>query len=514
MSLMPFQKGAITWLSSRPVAFLALEQGLGKTVVASVDLVPPAIVVCPASMKWAWHSELSKWRPELQVQVIRKAKDTVQAGADVWIVNYDILDRIDLPTAHTVIADESHYAKSYQAKRTKALSRLIKASQRVRLLSGTPVVNRPIELWPMLYATRTTKLGYHEFGLRYCRGWQTPWNTWDFSGASRLEELNQILAPVMLRLTKAQVLPELPDRAFRVVALDLPVDKREQAFSLDAIERNPQPVAFEALPDILHMNAHRKLPMAIQHIQDALQTVEKVVVFAHHTDIIDALMSSLAEHQPVRVTGADSPEARHRSVDQFQNDPACRVFIGNIRAAGVGLTLTAASRVIFVESSWTPADLLQCADRCHRIGQKNPVLAEILTIHQSIDAHMLHSALRKMDIINRIIKESEMPQPDFGAISQKLMELAVLFDNLADQQVPFETEPAEPAAPPAPPPPTEPHAAFATIEEVREALAKLIDAGKRETALAILKDAGAAKVGDLAAQKYGQVVAAAAEALS
>lgn len=511
MSLMPFQKGAMSWLSSRPIAFLALEQGLGKTVVASVDLVPPAIVVCPASMKWAWHAELATWRPELQVQVIRKAKDAIQPDADVWVVNYDILDRVDLPTAHTVIADESHYAKSYKAKRTKALSALIKKSQRVRLLSGTPVVNRPIELWPMLYATRTTKLGYHEFGLRYCGGWKTPWDTWDFSGASHLDELNQMLAPVMLRLTKAQVLPELPDRTFRVVALDLPVDKREQAFSIDAIERNPQPVAFEALPDILHLNAHRKLPMALQHIRDTLETVEKVVVFAHHTDIIEELITALAEFSPVRVTGADSPESRHQSVDRFQNDPACRVFVGNIRAAGVGLTLTAASRVIFVESSWTLADLLQCADRCHRIGQKNPVLAEILTIHQSIDAHMLHAALRKMDIINRIIKESEMSKPDFGAISQKLMELAVLFDNLADEQVPFEskpvtqaTEPETPTAPPAP----------ATIDQVREALARLIDAGKRDTALAILKDAGAAKVGDLAADKYGQVVAAAAEALA
>lgn len=506
MSLLPFQKSAISWLSSRPAAFLALEQGLGKTVVSAVDLVAPAIIVCPASMKWTWHNELSKWRPELKVQVIRKAKDQIDATASAWIVNYDILDRVQLPAAHSLIADESHYAKNYKAKRTKHLTKLVRQSKRVRLLSGTPIVNRPIELWPMLYAIKATKLGYHEFGLRYCAGWKTPWDTWDFTGASRVEELNRLLEPVMLRLTKAQVLPQLPDRTFSVVELDLPVDKREKQFTIEAIERNSEPVAFEALPDILHMNAHRKLPMAVQHIKDALEMTDKVVVFAHHKDVIDELLQSLTEYRPVRVTGADSPESRHDAVKTFQNESSCRVFIGNIKAAGVGLTLTASSRVIFVEASWTPADLLQCADRCHRIGQKNPVLAEILTIHQSIDSHMLHMALQKMDVINSIIKETSMAALNYEAISAKLRELADLFAATpkTPDEVPKIDEPVSEVV----------QEAESTIEAVREALAKLIDAGRRDLALQILKDHGAAKVGELKSDKFSSVVASAEKALA
>lgn len=559
MSLMPFQEKAIAWLSQRPTAFLALEQGLGKTVVASCDLVAPAIVVCPASMKWTWHKELTLWRPDLKVQVIRKAKDQIQP-ADVHIINYDIIDRVELPGHYTLIADESHYAKNHKAKRTKHLITLIRAAKQVRLLSGTPIVNRPIELWPLLYAAKATKLGYFEFGMRYCAGWKTPWDTYDFSGASRMDELYDLLNPVMLRLTKAQVLPELPEKTFRVVELDLPVDKREKAFNIEDITRNPEPIAFEAMPDILHMNAKRKLPMAIQHIKDALESTEKVVVFAHHTDIVGELLSGLADHNPVRVVGADSPEARQAAVDRFQTDPACRVFVGNIKAAGVGLTLTAASRVIFVECSWSPADVMQCADRCHRIGQKNPVLVEILTIHQSIDAAILHAVLGKLEIINLIIKETSMSTLNNAAIAAKFRELADLFDPtsasvapdpkpVAAQKAASSQATAEAGAVPsktatAKTPTTEsveekPQASTAatdgnanvassepevttapaassniSIEHVREGLAKLIDAGKRTEALQILKDHGAAKVGELQADKFALVSAAINKALA
>lgn len=503
----------MSWLSSRPAAFLALEQGLGKTVVSSCDLQAPAVVVCPASMKYAWAAELGKWRPELSVQVIRNSKD-VAGGSDVTIVNYDILDKVELPALHTLVADESHYAKNHKAKRTKSLIKLIKRARRVRLLSGTPIVNRPIEIWPLLYAIRGTKLGYFEFGMRYCAGWKTPWDTFDFSGASRMDELNQALQPVMLRLTKAQVLPELPEKSLRVVELDLPVDKREKQFNVEDIEKNPEPIAFEAMPDILHMNALRKLPAAIQHIKDALENSPKVVVFAHHTDVVEALLSGLAEFNPVRVVGADKPEARQASVVRFQNESECRVFVGNIKAAGVGLTLTASSHVIFVESSWTPSDIQQCADRCHRIGQKNSVLVEILTIHKSIDAHMLHSALRKMEVINLIIKDTDMSTMNHAAIAAKLRELADLFDAQPTVNAEPEAKPVE--ALPQPKTTESPKVVeektAATIEQVRESLAQLIDAGKREAAMKILKDHGANKVGELVEDKFASVIAACAQA--
>jgi len=523
--LLPFQAQAISWLTSRPKAFVALEQGLGKTIISSAELVVPAIVVCPASMKWTWWQELSTWRPELRVQVIKSSKDKI-FEADVHIINYDILDKVKLAQCVTLIGDESHYAKNYKAKRTKALVALIKDAPRVRLLSGTPIVNRPIEIWALLKAIAATKLGYFEFGMKYCAGWKTPWDTYDFTGSSKHEELNAILEPVMLRMTKEQVMPELPEKTFRVVALDLPIDKREKAFDLDTIEKPGGSIPFEAISDILHMNAQRKLPLAVEYILNALEASDKIVVFAHHTDIIDGLMDALKAFNPVRVTGRDNTESRRDSVNTFQNDSACRVFIGNIKAAGVGLTLTASSHVIFVESSWSPADIEQAVDRTHRIGQKNAVLAEILTLHGSIDEHMLNKALSKIEVIIKIIKptnltESPCPfvnlnQPlkeitmNHSLIALKLRELANLFELDEVKATPKEEVKATPKEEVKAAPTTEEVKAAPTttsINDVREMLARLIDAGKRTQAIAILKANGAAKVGELKETSYAAVVA-------
>lgn len=550
---LPFQSFALRWLQPRKKAFVALEQGLGKTVISALDITPPALVVCTASMKFKWQEELNKWRPDLTTSVVRAAKKTFEP-ADVVIVNYEAMywlefeevivkdkkkrkrkrkvHRVDFGDVETLVVDESHYCKSYDAVRTAIISHKIKATEKVRLLSGTPVVSRPIELWSLLYAIGATKLGYMEYGKRYCKGWKTPWNSWDFSRSSNEAELAEILAPVMLRMTKEKVLPELPSKTYSVVELDLPVDKREKQFNIADIEKNPDPIAFEALPDILHMNAHRKLPLALQHIKDRLEVTSKVVVFAHHRDIIQALLSGLAEFNPVKVVGGDSPESRYQAEKTFQEDPNCRVFVGNLAAAGEGLTLTASNWVIFVESSWTPKGIHQPADRCHRIGQVHPVTAEILTIHQSIDAHMLHSVLKKMDIINLIIKETDMSNLDNVAIALKLRELADLFHPVTDAgeaekkpasdekavstkttakatkkaDVPTKTdsESDQSAGSAA----SDASASTAvTIEDIREGMAKMIDAGKRGDALKIISGTGASKVSELKAEHYADVMA-------
>ena len=149
VNLYPHQVQAVQWLGQRPKAILALDMGLGKTCVSALDLVKPALVVCPASLKLNWQRELKMWRPDLSVQVIKSPKDTIK-DLDVTIINYDILQKVDLPSVSTLIVDEAHYAKNYKAKRTKVLMQLIKAAPNVSLLTGTPIVNRPIELWTLL----------------------------------------------------------------------------------------------------------------------------------------------------------------------------------------------------------------------------------------------------------------------------------------------------------------------------------------------------------------------------
>jgi SWI/SNF-related matrix-associated actin-dependent regulator of chromatin subfamily A-like protein 1 len=509
MNLFPHQTQAIQWLGQRPKAILALDMGLGKTCVSALDLVKPALVVCPASLKLNWQRELQMWRPELSVQVIKSPKDKPN-NSDVTIINYDILQKVELPRAATLIVDEAHYAKNYKAKRTKVLMQLIKATTNVSLLTGTPIVNRPIELWTLLYSIGATKLGYFEFGMRYCAGWKTPWNTYDFTGSSRSVELAALLKPFMLRLTKAECLKDLPEKTYKVIELDLPVDKREKEFDQKQIAK-PDSIPFEAISDILKMNAERKLPDAITYIKDCLEHTDKIVVFAHHTHIIDGLMEALKEFKPVKVTGSVKNEDRQKAVDTFQANKACRVFVGNIKAAGVGLTLTAASHVVFVEASWSPADIQQAADRCHRIGQKDNVTVDLLTISGSIDALVLHSVLTKMGVIDRIIKESVMDQ---SLIAQKFRELADLFDQqvaaapkAAKETKPVPSDPAkqiklplEPAAAPID------VAAAPTLDDLRQGMAELIGSGKRDKVIAILAKLEVKKVSDIEEDKFAEAM--------
>jgi SWI/SNF-related matrix-associated actin-dependent regulator of chromatin subfamily A-like protein 1 len=511
MKLFKHQVQALEWLKPRPKAILALDMGLGKSAIASLDLSIPAIVVCPASLKLNWKNELKIWRPELSVHVVKQAKDALIL-ADVTIVNYDILSKIDLPKHETLVIDECHYIKSHKAKRTKLLMGVIRSTPKVRLLSGTPISNRPNELWTLLYSIGATKLGWFEFGMRFCAGWRTPWDTFDFTGSSNQKALKILLEPVMIRMTKEQCLTELPSKTFRIISLDLPVDKREKAFSQDQIDK-PDSIPFEAISDIRKLNAERKLDPSISYICDLLEQTDKIVVFAHHTHIIAALAVGLKDYAPVIITGATKNEDRQKAVDTFQTDPKCRVFIGNIKAAGVGLTLTAANHVVFVEASWSPAEIHQGADRCLRIGQKKNVTVDLLSISGSIDELILHKVLSKMDVISNIIMESQ--DMNEKLIAAKLRELANLFDMAeeAPKTVEQEAKPVKAIKPV----PTDPEKQIElpgsthTLDDVRTSMAKLIGAGKRDQALAILAKFGVAKVSDIPEDKFASVLAAVAD---
>lgn len=503
-----YQRHVVDWLQQKPKAIVALEQGLGKTCIAAVDMVAPATVICPATMLFTWQDELAKWRPELKVQVITGGKTVIDTSADVHVVSYSMAVRMKLPKPVTVVADEAHYIKSPTAKRSRSVAELLAQAPRARVMSGTPVVNSPIDLWLALRALGATKLNYTAFGIRYCAGYQNIWKGWDFTGLSNEDALIEILDKVMIRLTKAQCLKDLPPKIYRVIELDLPVDKREKKLSRDEIEKLPENVAFQAISDILRLNAQHKLPLAVDHIQDILASEQKVVVFAYHTEIIDALCDELKAFDPVQITGRDSAKARHAAVHKFQTDPKCRVFVGNYVAAGVGVTLTAASRVVFVESSWVPADIEQAADRCHRRGQKDTVMVDILTIHKSIDAQMLHKVIGKMEIINQIVKENPMnlSANTVSALADLLRKAAdVLEAGVATNEPAAVAAPAPaaveaaPAAEPAKPAAAAPKI---TIEAIRELAAKLIAEGKGADVRKAISASGASKLSELDPSQY------------
>jgi SWI/SNF-related matrix-associated actin-dependent regulator 1 of chromatin subfamily A len=424
VNLYTYQRDAVTWLAARPKAFLALDQGLGKTAVACTDMQFPALVVCPTTLKINWSRELEMWRPGSTFQIIDGSTKAIDRDADMTIINYDILHKFILPTTYqTLVIDECHYAKSATAKRTKACVKLIRSIPKVRLLSGTPVVNRPIELFALLKAIGGTKLDYINFGRRYCAGWTTPWGSFDVSGASRLEELYDKLSNSMLRVTKETALPQLPPKTYRIVELDLPITAQEKKLLRSDIDRSVHEIPFQAIADIQKLNAQRKLPLAIEHIKNVLEHVQNVVIFGWHTEIINTLADSLHDYGVRVITGSTPKDARQNAVDDFQNKKA-RVFIGNIKAAGVGITLTAASYVVFVETTWTPADLHQASDRCHRIGQKEHVQVDVLTISKSIDSMQLHSILDKTDIINQLVKEDTVENSQLIKIAKQLEHIA------------------------------------------------------------------------------------------
>ena len=495
-NLYSFQERAVRWLrqEANTKCFLALDQGLGKTIIAAVDIRPPALVVCPASLKLNWRDELNRWRPELGVYVVDKpATFDPPKDADVIVINYDILYRVDmkalLPWAHTVILDESHYCKTLTSKRTKAASTLVRASTYARLLSGTPVVNRPIELFPMLKAIEAIKMDWRSFGRRYCSGWETPWGSFDVSGASHLEELYDRLGSYMLRMKKETVMPELPEKTYRLIELDVALPAQEKKFIRENVQTNTHAVPFEALSDVIKLNARRKLPMAFEHIDDVLRHEHKLVIFAWHTEIIEEIRARLsAQDIEVRViTGATSTKRRDEAVKAFQNDSRVRVFIGNIDAAGTGLTLTAARYVIFVETTWTPAKIHQAADRCHRIGQRNSVQVDILTIAQSVDAQQLHKIFDKTEIINSLIREGEVSMnEDLQTLLQRIHD-----DSARALEIIYEPEQTE-----------------ISLDQARSRAADLIKQDETfiKKVADILGELGADKLSDLSAKQRVQFI--------
>ncbi len=312
---------------------------------------------------------------------------------------------------------------------------LVQRANRVLLLTGTPILNKPIEVQPLLAALAPEEFGnFMGFAKRYAAAHQKNIGrrlVWDFSGASNLGELQERLrATVMVRRLKKDVLTELPAKRRQVVVMATngaaaAVRAEQEAWSrhesaieearadldlahaagdkaaYEAAAKRLQlaaKVAFEEISLARHAVAVAKIPHVLEHVDGMLEEgVEKVILFAHHHDVVDALAAHYGD-QAVTLTGQTALEDRQAAVDRFQADPSCKVFIGSITAAGVGLTLTAASHVVFAELDWVPANVSQAEDRAHRIGQHNAVLVQHLVLDGSLDARMAHILVEKQAV--------------------------------------------------------------------------------------------------------------------
>ena len=379
--------------------------------------------MAPKSLLLNWQREAEKW---------------LTRTVELTIINYDMVwKRADLTERNwdLVVYDESQHLKNPKAKRTVA-SLAIPAKRRV-FLTGTPILNRPVELWPMVNAIDPDGMGKSFFGFaqRYCGAKQVRAGrkmVWDFTGASNLEELqDKMRQGFMVRRLKADVLKELPAKRRQIIPLEangassiLRAEKKlieQLGFEEAARALEGQSAAFTEMAKLRHDLGVAKVEKALDHIKDMLDSVEKVIVFAHHHDVIDGLQAGLDEFGCVTVTGQTPGADRQAAVDRFQADPTCRVFLGNIKAAGVGLTLTAASTVVFVESDWTPGWMQQAEDRAHRIGQTESVLVQYLVFDGSMDAVLAQTLVSKADISDRALDREVNPK-DLSAVIEQIQQ--------------------------------------------------------------------------------------------
>lgn len=453
----PYQEEGARHILHRKSLLLADDMGLGKTVqvllaVNSDPSIRKVLIFCPASVKINWVREAKRWlvRPfEVSYLSGKKAEPLSLGDHHLLVVNYDIasswMEEISRYEWDLVVLDEAHYLKNPKAQRTQAIlgEKVGKSPLKTRMrvaLTGTPVVNRPVEAWPVLSWLDPKSWGnFWAYVRRYCGAHHNGWG-WDFSGATNLEELNRRLrATVMLRRTKDQVLTDLPPKIRQVLevspeAKDLPLIRREREVWEEWEERIAEAraalevaragsdeefaqalasfqkvvrVAFQEVSRVRHEVALAKVPYAVQHIEDLLESKSKIVVWVHHRDVAEAIFRSLRKYSPVMVLGGASAEARAEAVRRFQEDPSVRVFVGGITAAAEGITLTASDLAVFVEMDWRPGKLLQAEDRIHRIGQSQSVLIQYLVFDGSLDAAMAHKVSQKMEIIARALGSKE-----------------------------------------------------------------------------------------------------------
>lgn len=420
-TLRPFQAAGVKYAVGAKRVMIADEMGLGKTIqaLATVKALDafPVLVVCPASLKLNWAREARKWLPTKAVSIINGK--TPNYKADVVILNYDILGKhteaLRAVGFKALVADESHYAKNYKAKRTKALKELAKGVPVKLLLTGTPVLNRPVELVSQLEVLgRLNDLGgFWPFMERYCGG-----KAEMYQGANNLTELNEKLrACCYIRREKADVLTELPPKQRSVVPIELSNRKEYEVAQRNVIAWLKQTVADAQGPEAGAEAAKRasmaaqlveievlkqlavkgKLDGVVEWVKDFLESGSKLVLWAHHRETIDALAAAFPGAATLR--GDDAIEARQKAVDRFQTDAACNLFIGSMKAGGIGITLTAASNVAFVELGWTPADHDQAEDRVHRIGQTDSVNAWYLLAPNTIDDDIQELLDAKREIV-------------------------------------------------------------------------------------------------------------------
>jgi len=453
LDLFPFQKAGVQFLDlHNGRALIADEMGLGKTIQALgwLQLHPlkrPAMVICPASLKENWYRETMKWlNPDPKVQII-KSGEPITAGKDVYIINYDIvaknMDKLVSLMPSVLILDECHYIKNYKAARTKAIITLSERAKvpHVVALSGTPLLNRPIEIFTTLQIVRPDIFrSFWNFATRYADAHKTEFG-WDMKGAAHLDELQKILREnVMIRRLKKDVLSELPEKQRNMVMLEASGEEwKDYVFATANIrdwllKKTGDPYAvmkamraewLVKINELRQLAAKAKMEAVEEWIDNFLEsTDEKIVIFAWHNEIIRKILDN-PKYRGIAFgfTGEDPVDMRQRIVDIFtdtQKYPNVRILVTSFLTGGVGLNLQVANNVAMLELPWRPADLQQAEDRVHRIGQRNQVTVWYLLLAHTIDEKMAETLNEKMKISGQAL-DSEIEESVMKGVIQFIL---------------------------------------------------------------------------------------------
>jgi len=414
--LFPYQVEGVRMLEAG-YRLMADEQGLGKTAQVLQFIqrtgLRRILICCPATLKLNWRKEILMWTQAKPSDItIISGTSPYKIDTKYTIVNYDLLtywaDYLKDFRWGMVVADECHYIQSDKAQRTQAFTTIVEKAQDAIYISGTPFTSRPIQMYTALHNIapdifRTQQ----EFGNRFCDPKYVR-NQVTYKGATNMDVLHDILKDgICIRRLKEDVLKDLPDKMR--VTIPVGMSKEEvkncpdiysQIMELeDKIAQTTDLLGtLEWQKQICYL---RKKKDIITWISDFLETGKKLVVFAVHKMTIEDIMSAFP-HISVKLDGSSSQKEREQAIERFQNDPNTRLFVGNVKAAGTGITLTAASDVLTVEFGWVCSEHLQAEDRCHRIGAKNAVTAYYMVCPDSIDEHLVDIINYKADVHKRI----------------------------------------------------------------------------------------------------------------
>lgn len=445
-------------------ALIADEMGLGKTVQALLWLtkhpeIRPAIIVCPSFLKVNWFRETKKWIPNSNPEILESLSPYQLEHEDILIINYEIvngwvpyLKRLNIKA---MILDEAQYIKSPTAKRTKAVKRLAKYVPNIIGLSGTPIENAPIEIYNIIQMIEPTIFpNYYAYLHKYCGAKRNDYGGLDVKGATNTNELHYILKnTIMIRRLKTEVAKELPPKQIVQVQLKIQnwneykkaelefisfvkhrystkIDEKEIEKELkDFAKRNKIEISddltyvekdllaelkiesssknptFPKLKMLEKLAAIGKLDQILEWIETFLESGEKLVVFAVNHFMVDRIHEEFSNS--VIIVGGMNKTVKQKAVDDFQTDDKVKLLIANIKAGGIGLTLTAASNVAIVQFPWSPSVLNQAIDRVHRISQKHQVTVWELIAENTIENRILEILNKKEKIISQVMDGKE-----------------------------------------------------------------------------------------------------------